>query len=226
MFADVFSWEFLINELQNVSSLRNIQSCAPRAVLCQINCQDFVVEAKRTGSLYKMLPSLQKLPMEHLVVVLSSIKNRILQCRFSVLSKQKNGPKTILAPRSMKTFQPTPQTSSNNTPETFENGIRKSKCRNVESSTKHIQTSFFGIQFNHTKMSEPYKQYFAFCQRLSDKHKTAHFQPRLAPFSPQFMEMEPVIPNTGASLSVGNRHRQFHCKSRLDQNWYNGICMS
>jgi len=102
--------------------------------------------------------------------------------------------------------------TSNNTPETFENGIRKSKCRNVESSTKHIQTSFFGIQFNHTKMSEPYKQYFAFCQRLSDKHKTAHFQPRLAPFSPQFMEMEPVIPNTGASLSVGNRHRQFHCK--------------
>lgn len=110
MFADVFSWEFLINELQNGSSRRNIQSCAPRAVLCQIDCQEFV-EAKRTGSLYKMLPSLRKLPMEHLVVVLSSIKNRILQCRFSVLSKQKNGPKTILAPRSMKTFQPTPQTT-------------------------------------------------------------------------------------------------------------------
>lgn len=114
--------------------------CTPRCPLSDRLPQEFVVEVKRTGSLYKMLPSLQKLPMEHLVVVLSSIKNRILQCRFSVLSKQKKRAKNHSR---TSIYENISTNTSNNTPETFENGIRKSKCRNVESSTKHIQTTIF-----------------------------------------------------------------------------------
>ena len=131
-------------------------------------------------------------------------------------------------------FYPNKNTPTNNTPEQFEDGILKSKCRNAKSSTKYISRHQF-LEFHAIILRRQSLTNCTVCVCAFPKTK---WRTQNRTLSATVGTFQSAVHGDGAGdtkhwsqpvswkLTLTIPLQVTKSFARLDQNWSNGICMS